>query len=237
MQEFSQPRKRKIPQRNTCLQNKNKKSFLVRHIDLACNTKMVDKVAVVCIPFLLVTIFVYLVVFRKQFTMLDNETNRLVIIATRLALFLPLYAILIYISLVIPVIYTAMEVPLALIEGYSFYAFFVLLVTNMGGPIETVNYLTKSDKKLLFYCCCPLDKKKFYGKATWNLFHFLFTRVIVVFLSVICSYVDSKISKLLAILFSLVALIQLIYGVASVINLCTFQKKSYCSKNYLSVLF
>jgi ABC-type antimicrobial peptide transport system permease subunit len=186
---------------------------------------MGDLLAVVCIPFLLITIIMYLVVFRKQFTQLDNETNRLVIIATRLALFLPFYAILIFISIVIPVIYTAMEIPLALIEGYSFYAFFVLLVTNMGGPVETVNYLTKSDKKLLFYCCCPLDKKKFYGKATWNLFHFLFTRVIVVFLSVICTYADTKISKLLAIIFSLVALVQLIYGVASVINLCESKNK------------
>jgi hypothetical protein len=113
----------------------------------------------------------------------------------------------------------AMEVPMALIEGYSFYTFFVLLVTNLGGPTETVNYLMKSEKKLLFYCCCPYDKKRFYTKATWNLFHFLFTRVIVVFLSVICFYADTKPAKLVSVLLSLVALVQLIYGVLSVINL------------------
>lgn len=183
-----------------------------------------DRLALACIPFLLVSIIAYIVVFFKQYSQLDDHTNRLVIISTRLALFLPLYSILIYISLVIPVIYVAMEVPLAIIEGYTFYTFFVLIVTNLGGPSETVRYLGESPKKLIFWCCCPLDKKRFYDKATWNVFHFLVTRVVVVFLSVICFYIESATGraafKVLYLVFSLVAFVQLIYGVASVVNLC-----------------
>jgi len=182
-----------------------------------------DRLGLVTIPFLLVTIISFLLVFYWQYNKLDNENNRLVIISTRLALFLPFYGILIYISLAIPVLYLAFEVPTAIIEGYSFYTFFVLMVVNLGGPNETVNYLNASNKPLLFYCCCPSDKKKFYQNACWNVFHFLFTRVVVVLLSVICSYAalanGNKIAKLLSVLFALVALIQLIYGVASVVNL------------------
>jgi len=182
-----------------------------------------DRLQIVTIPFLLVTIISFLLVFYWQYKRLDNETNRLVIIATRLALFLPFYGILIYISLAIPVLYLALEVPTAIIEGYSFYTFFVLMVVNLGGPNETVNYLNASNKPLLFYCCCPSDKKQFYKNACWNVFHFLFSRVVVVLLSVICSYAalanGNKIAKLLSVIFALVALIQLCYGVASVVNL------------------
>ena len=187
---------------------------------------MQDRLQLATIPFLLVTIISFLLVFYWQYSKLDNDTNRLVIITTRLALFLPLYGILIYISLAIPVLYLALEVPTAIIEGYSFYTFFVLMVVNLGGPNETVNYLNASNKPLLFYCCCPSDKKKFYKNAAWNVWHFLFSRVVVVLLSVICSYASlangSKIAKLLSVLFALVALVQLIYGVSSVVNLCKF---------------
>lgn len=184
----------------------------------------VDHLVAYCAPFLAVTISSFVFVVWWQFRRLDNEINRLIILNTRLALFLPLYGILIYVSLAVPVLYLAFEVPIALIEGYSFYLFFVLMVTNLGGPTETVNYLNASNKPLFFHCCCPTTKRKFYRQATWNLFHIVVTRVCVIFLSVICSYFAKKyrLAKLLSVLFSLIALIQLIYGLAAVVNLCKF---------------
>lgn len=186
----------------------------------------VDHLALYTIPFLVVTIVSFLLVFWWQYSRLDNEVNRLIILTTRLALFLPLYGILVYISLAVPVLYLAFEVPTALIEGYSFYLFFVLMVTNLGGPTETVNYLNMSNKPLFCQCCCPTMKKKFYKNACWNVFHFTTTRVVVELISVIFGYIyessNARLAKILSVLFSLIALIQLLYGVFSVAILCKF---------------
>ncbi len=185
---------------------------------------MIDILALKCIPFVYFPILAFVVVFGKQYTMIDGETNRLVVLSTRVALFLPLYAMLIYISLCIPILYKAIEVPTALIEGYSFYTLFALLVTNLGGPNETLNSLIKSEKQLKCSFCCPKDKEKFYRIAICHVHHFLFIRPVFVFLSVVCSYLknDMKILQILSMIFSFIALIQLILGVASVVALCKY---------------
>jgi len=55
------------------------------------------------------------------------------------------------------------------------------------------------------------------------MYHFLVTRVFIVLLSVICAYAananHSRLAKVLSVLLSLIALVQLIYGIGSVINL------------------
>ena len=141
--------------------------------------------------------------------------------STRTALFLPLYAILMYLSLVGPAAYVALTILITAVEGYSFYCFFAMIVTNMGGPVALVNYMKNTGKGLV--CCqgcCPSDPATFYKKATWALFHFFFTRVFIVILSAICYYSGKKAGKALYAIFSVLSAVVLFYGLSCLVLLC-----------------
>lgn len=151
---------------------------------------------------------------------MSSDNQRLTILSTRTALFLPLYAVLMYISLCAPVIYVALTIPITMIEGYSFYCFFAMIVINLGGPSATVNYMKQSGKELACACCCPSDQITFYKKATWALFHFFVTRTILITLSAICFYSDKKVGKALYVIFSIASFVLLVYGLLSLLLLC-----------------
>jgi hypothetical protein len=80
----------------------------------------VDKVDVVDIVGLLlmaVPIAAYCLIVRRQHRMLKKHTARVQILSTRTALFLPTYAIFMYLCLIMPGIAAGMEVPIAIAEG------------------------------------------------------------------------------------------------------------------------
>lgn len=174
----------------------------------------------VCFLFLLVPVLVYTLIVWSQISGLTIETQRLTVLSTRTALFLPLYAVLMYISLCVPVLYVALTIPITMIEGYSFYCFFTMIVVNMGGPSATVDYMKQTGKDLACACCCPQQQPAFYKKATWALFHFFFTRSILVILSAICFYSGRKIGRVLYALFSLASAALLFYGLICLLLLC-----------------
>jgi hypothetical protein len=124
----------------------------------------------------------------------------------------PIYAIITFITLIAPSAYNGLEIPIAIFEGYSFYCFFSLLVTNLGGPTEAVKALKNNDQPLQCACCCPSDKASFYNQTLWALFHFLFTRAIVVIVSVILEEF-----RVVFVILSLVAFVLLVYAVLSTV--------------------
>jgi len=135
-------------------------------------------------------------------------------------LFLPIYAILMYISLVGPKAFAALTILITAVEGYSFYCFFAMIVTNMGGPAAVVSYMRQNAKGLL--CCqgcCPSEHAAFYKKATWALFHFFVTRTILIFFSAICYYSGSKAGKALYAIFTVISAIVLFYGLSCLVLL------------------
>ena len=73
---------------------------------------------------------------------------RLQVLSTRLSLFLPMYAICMMLSLRFPVALQALTFPVAITEGASFYSFFALFVTNMGGPEGYIKAVTQLDSEL-----------------------------------------------------------------------------------------
>jgi hypothetical protein len=180
----------------------------------------VDSLAGICFLFLVVPVIAYIFILWSQYSKCEPETQRLTVMSTRTALFLPLYAGLMYLSLCAPVIYVALTIPITMIEGYSIYCFFAMIVTNLGGPQATVNFMRQSGKDLACSCCCPTDQLIFYRKATWSLFHLFFTRTILVTLSAICFYSDKKVGKALYAVFSLVSAVLLFYGVICLVLLC-----------------
>jgi len=171
-------------------------------------TMQTDGRLLVGIIFFLIILAAYIIIFAVQYKNITTENERLVILATRIASFLPLYAVLMLISLGSPEALAALTVPIAFVEGYSFYAFFALLVTNLGGAAGAVSFLKGSDRQL--FCCtsrCPTDPALFFVKASWALFHLVTYRVAVILLSAICFYVNSQGGKVLYVLFNIVGIV------------------------------
>lgn len=86
----------------------------------------------------IITFICYARVVTSQFRYLKEGTKRLQVLACRTALCIPIYAFIIFISLLAPAAYEGLQIPITLFEGYSFYCFFALLVNNLGGPDATL---------------------------------------------------------------------------------------------------
>jgi hypothetical protein len=152
---------------------------------------------------------------RKHFLNLKNCTLRVQTLITRTALFLPAYAVLLWISLAIPAIFGIMEGPISICEGLSFYGFFATIVANLGGPDKTIQAMITQNKKPI--SCCPSDHVKFYNSVRRGLFQFLAIRPITVTVAQLFSY--NNIPALYAV-FNAVSMVQFLWGFCSIIFFC-----------------
>ena len=158
----------------------------------------------------------------------------------RCALYIPLYSLFLYISLLIPRSYAAFEILITFVEGMALTSFFTLLVVNIGGPGATVSALLKQDaplqcEKICGSCCgsfcgCPKDKERFYVNSTWNLFHAWWTRTVLILIAAIGDYAGTRGGRVVYIVCSVVACVLLLYAVLSLLNLC---KNNYCITIFL----
>ncbi len=158
---------------------------------------------------------IYLLVVNKQYRYLKEETLRLQVLSTRCAICLPIYSIVVVLSLIYPNAYYALEVPVAIFEGYSFYCYFALVVANLGGPDESVATMRSIDKEMCCSCCCPADRAAVYIRTWWNEWHFIFTRTGVVLISTIFYYLNMR---AVFIILQVIAFAILVNGVMSVVN-------------------
>ena len=141
--------------------------------------------AVILVPF-----FAYYRILCVSFSNLHASTLRIQTLSTRTAIFLPVYSVIIWVSLVFPVAYVPLEVPTALAEGYCFYCFFTMVVTNLGGAAETVAVMEESGRRpFCCPCCCPPVPALFFQRVQTALFHCLWTRTAVVLASTVCTFV------------------------------------------------
>ena len=184
---------------------------------------MIDELSKLGLFFMLVPVLAYLILVRVQFLNLQKKTYRLTVLCVRAALFLPLYAIFIYISLLAPNSYVLMIVVVTIVEGYSFYCFLALITTNLGGPAATVDLMGHSDRALVCSCCCPSDSAVFYRKTTWAIFHLFITRSILSVVAALCFYAKNEAGKQLYTVVNCISAIILFYGVICLINLCKFR--------------
>ncbi len=115
-------------------------------------------------------------------------------LATRVALFLLTYCTLLYITLVWPNTYQAINILIAIAEACSFYSFFALMVENLGGPASFVNILKKLNKTpYCCLCCCPNDPKGRYNRVLGSLGHMFWTRVVFVIIATVFAYLSGEI--------------------------------------------
>lgn len=159
---------------------------------------------------LFVPIVAYIIDFILQYRGLQEGAERIAILNIRVALFLPFYAFFMMIGCAAPRALPALNIPLNLVESYSFYCFFVLLVSNLGGSNAFVNAMN-STNKTIFCCnpCCPKDNLGMYNGARSGLWHLIITRNVITVIAAICDYSGSRAGKALYAVLSVVCVILL----------------------------
>jgi len=173
--------------------------------------------------FLAIVFLLYGAIIYYQYGYLSNKSMRLQVLSTRSAACLPIYSILLYISLLYPHNYEFLQIGITFTEGVTLSTFFALIVVNIGGPSKTVQAMEERDDKLvctkrLCACCCPENRFIFYKKSVWRLFHCVCTRTLLTTASAITSLFPSSLAQILTLLFSAASMVLLIYAVASLIN-------------------
>lgn len=182
-----------------------------------------DILGLTAIIILLIPIFAYYRILCVSYAKLHPTTLRIQVLSTRTAIFLPVYSIIIWMSLVVPVLYVPLEVPTALAEGYCFFCFFTMVVTNLGGPSETIAVMEETGRQPLCPCCCPTTSLGFFKRVQTALHHFLWTRSLVVFASVICTFVAHKsqsyhnVAFLASLILTVLSLLLLVNGFGSLV--------------------
>jgi hypothetical protein len=166
----------------------------------------------------------YAAIVTSQKSHVLSSTLKLSVLSTRTALFLPIYSTLMWLSLVVPDLYIGVQLPLAMFEAYSFFSFFAMVVTNLGGPQGCVDVMRSLNRQAYCNCCCPVEAGKFYLRVNNAIFHMLTTRVVVVFITVISNYLGSKV---VTIIFSLVSLFLVANAFLSLVNFCKSLKPHY----------
>ena len=92
----------------------------------------IDIYAIIGIFLMMVPIMAWIMILRTQYSTLKQGTLRVQILSTRTALFLPTYAIVIWLSLVFPSLYMLLEVPISVAEGINF------LLTNISSGFTQI---------------------------------------------------------------------------------------------------
>eukprot|EP00981_Chlorochromonas_danica_P000450 scaffold96_cov167-Ochromonas_danica.AAC.57 len=174
---------------------------------------MVDKMTATAVGLLFVPIVAYIIDFILQYRGLQEGAERIAILNIRVALFLPFYAFFMMIGCAAPRALPALNIPLNLVESYSFYCFFVLLVSNLGGSNAFVNAMN-STNKTIFCCnpCCPKDNLGMYNGARSGLWHLIITRNVITVIAAICDYSGSRAGKALYAVLSVVLLLKFSIG-------------------------
>jgi hypothetical protein len=183
---------------------------------------MTDRLAQIGAFFFVLTAVASILVVLRQYTFLQTKTYRLVVLCTRISLFFPLCAMFMLISLASPSAYVMMMFIITIIEGYGFLCFLVLILTNLGGPLATVELMETTQRKLVCYMCFPSNAVAFYQRTTSAQMYSFIGRSVLSFLAAMCFYADSSAGRHAYSFFNAISTVVLIYAVLCLVNLCMY---------------
>jgi hypothetical protein len=173
--------------------------------------------------FFLIILVSYAILFYVQYRRYLPGTEKLLVLNTRTAMFLPFYAFFILICVASPESLPAVNVPITLMEGYSFYCFFTMIVINLHGPNNALAVFRASGKELACCnSCCPTDDVKFYQKTVWALFHVVVTRTVVVIIAAIAFYSNTKAGNAVYVICNALGTVILFYSLTHLVLFCKF---------------
>jgi hypothetical protein len=87
-----------------------------------------NKLAIIGIFLCLVPFTAWYLIMLRQHENVTEKTYRINVLLARTSLFLPAYALCVWISCMEPQLYEGMQICFAIIEALSFYSFFAMLV-------------------------------------------------------------------------------------------------------------
>lgn len=179
-----------------------------------------NTLGIIALFLVLVPFTAWFLILFKQYEHISAKTYRINVLLARTSLFLPAYAVILWVSCVEPELYEAMQIPFSIVEAYSFYSFFAVLVSNMGGPNAALS--TMQAKNQPPWCsCCPTVPSKFYDTILNSLWRMTWIRIPLIIVATIGSYVNVSALYLVCTLASL-------YLVAhTVISLISFYENTY----------
>lgn len=180
-----------------------------------------DRLTTIGLIFFLIILGAYIIIFSVQYKRHLVGTERLLVLNTRTALFLPVYAVFMLISLAKPEALAALTVPISIVEAYSFYSFFAMVVTNLHGPANAIAAFRGTGKELICCnSCCPTDHTRYYQKTLWALFHFLVTRNIIITIAAIGYYTHSSAGKAVYSIGNAIGTVILFYALIHIVLFC-----------------
>jgi hypothetical protein len=192
------------------------------------STDKFDKLSKISVIFLLVPWLAFFIILGVQSAKLRVPTLRIQVLSTRLATFLPFYATVLFLCVVLPDAYLGLQIVIAIIEALSFYFFFSMIVANLGGPDNVIAEMDKlKATPYCCVCCCPATAEAYYNRLQWALFHFGTTRPVLVTLQAICGY---KGLELGVAIFSLLSFCLVVNAFLSLVLFC---KSSQVDVSYL----
>jgi len=158
---------------------------------------MFDKLAGVTCGLMLVPFLAFSIILYLQHGYIEKGTYRLTVLSTRAAFFLPGYALLLWIGVLDPSAFEGIAVLINLVEGFSFYTFYSMLVYNLGGAAARDSLTMKATGYAVCGCCLPQDKRAFQNSVNWAMFHMLFTRVVLSLIGAIAFYAGGSGGKII----------------------------------------
>lgn len=177
----------------------------------------VDLLALIGFFIMLIPVIAWLLIGRSHFSLLKESTVRVQVLATRTCLFLPTYAFCMWISLVAPILDAATEIPIAIMEAYSFYCFLAMVTEYLGGADATLELLMQYYHPLCCCQCCPCakDAAQFTTNLLRALWYCLWVRPVCVLVQVIAHY---KHIAALNLAMTVINLVLLVWAFLSLIN-------------------
>ncbi len=178
-----------------------------------------DRVGIILSTLLvLIPISSYLRVFYLQFHFIKYQTMVLQILSTRAALFPIFYAIIVYLSFNIPQTFLALQVIIAVCEGYSLLCFLTLIVQNFGSPEACIAQLQAINRTAFCWCFCYSSNMTTYFWTVKNALSYLLTyRLVLVLAASVTGYLKLKVISAVCTIF---AFFLIAYGFISLITLC-----------------
>lgn len=141
---------------------------------------------------------IYMYIFINQYKLIDNKVYRLQVLTLRTALFLPCYAIVLYVNLLTNGKNKFNEFFISITEGLSFVSFFALFIHNLGGVRNTIKFIETQKHPFLFECFAkniiPLHHvEKLYKRVSKGLKLILFYRPIIILIPILLELLPENI--------------------------------------------
>ena len=183
-----------------------------------------DYLAMYCLSLLGVVWILYSAIIVVQYMNLQREIYRQQVLNIRIALCLPLYSLIFYLSLYFPDASEFLHVVIVIVEGITLATFFSLLVENVGGSTRTLFYLneTGGNKSKACKCLYPEDVSLYYQGLIFRLYHCILTRTIVAIVCAVLISLNLIITRIMSTIFNVLSTLILLSAVFWLINLCKY---------------